>query len=201
MEDFLSPVEEQQLLASVSWSPEEVGGALRQRAVRHFGYEFIYGANNVDPSRPLPAGLPPACLPLLDRLIDAGHLAELPDQLTVNRYEPGQGIPPHVDTHSAFREIILSVSCGAQVVMDFREPQQQRKTSLLLPPRSVLVFTGAARYQWTHGIAARKADLLMDENGAPALTARGTRTSFTFRKVSDPPVCDCQFPDQCDYAK
>jgi len=27
------------------------------------------------------------------------------DQLTVNDYIPGQGIPPHIDTHSPFEEI------------------------------------------------------------------------------------------------
>lgn len=58
-----------------------------------------------------------------------GPCAFTPDQLTVNKYEPGHGIPPHVDTHSAFTYLIVSLSLGAETVMDFRkqEPQQQQE--------------------------------------------------------------------------
>lgn len=188
-------------MTCVSWTEGEVDGVLRQRAVRHFGYEFRYGANNVDPDRPLSDGLPDVSLPILRRLCDAHHIADLPDQLTVNRYEPGQGIPPHVDTHSAFGEALVSISCGAPVVMEFREPLEGRKVGILLPSRSALVLTGAARYLWTHGIAARRADLVVDSNGAPNLVPRSLRVSFTFRKVRNPPECCCQFPDHCDFAK
>lgn len=31
------------------------------------------------------------------------------DQLTVNKYEIGDGIPPHVDTHGAFGPLIYSL--------------------------------------------------------------------------------------------
>lgn len=43
----------------------------------------------------------------------------VPDQLTVNKYLPGHGIPPHVDTHSAFEDILVSLSLGSAVVMEF----------------------------------------------------------------------------------
>ncbi len=42
------------------------------------------------------------------------------DQLTVNDYMPGQGIPPHVDTHSPFEEIFVSLSLKSGVSMNFR---------------------------------------------------------------------------------
>jgi alkylated DNA repair dioxygenase AlkB len=42
------------------------------------------------------------------------------DQLTVNDYMPGQGIPPHVDTHSPFEEIFVSLSLMSGVSMNFR---------------------------------------------------------------------------------
>lgn len=38
-----------------------------------------------------------------------------PDQMTVNQYKPGQGISPHVDTHSAFGDGLLSLTLGAGV--------------------------------------------------------------------------------------
>ena len=42
------------------------------------------------------------------------------DQLTLNDYSPGQGIPPHVDTHSPFEEIFASLSLKSGVTMHFK---------------------------------------------------------------------------------
>ena len=49
------------------------------------------------PARPMPA----AALPILTR-IQSVVPGFVPDQLTVNDYEPGVGLSPHIDTHSAF---------------------------------------------------------------------------------------------------
>ena len=44
------------------------------------------------------------------------------DQLTINDYMPGQGIPPHVDTHSPFEEIFASLSLKSGVTMTLKNP-------------------------------------------------------------------------------
>lgn len=36
-------------------------------------------------------GLPDECVPILQRCVEQGHTNVLPDQLTVNQYESGQG--------------------------------------------------------------------------------------------------------------
>ena len=64
---------------------------LRHRYVKHYGYEFLYATSNVDPDCPLPRGLPAICRPLLKRMKEGGLVAEEPDQLTVNHYQPGAG--------------------------------------------------------------------------------------------------------------
>lgn len=64
---------------------------LKHRSVRHYGYEFLYTVNSVNPDHPLPGGLPSVCQPLLERLREQSHLEWLPDQLTVNDYQPGAG--------------------------------------------------------------------------------------------------------------
>lgn len=64
---------------------------LKHRSVRHFGYEFLYTVNSVNPDCPLPGGLPSVCQPLLERLGEQSLLEWLPDQLTVNDYQPGAG--------------------------------------------------------------------------------------------------------------
>lgn len=68
-----------------------VGSSLKHRSVKHFGYEFKYTNNNVDPECPLDEKIPSECDELIDKLIQLGYLTERPDQLTVNKYEPGQG--------------------------------------------------------------------------------------------------------------
>lgn len=74
-----------------------------------------------------------------------GYIKHKPDQLTVNQYEPGSGIPAHVDTHSAFEDEIL----GSDVVMDFKHPDGVT-VQVTLPRRSLLVMGGESRYLWTH---------------------------------------------------
>lgn len=65
---------------------------MKHRSVKHFGYEFRYSDNNVDPDCPLEEGIPHQCDDLIQRLIADGYLTERPDQLTVNKYQPGQGM-------------------------------------------------------------------------------------------------------------
>lgn len=49
----------------------------------------------------------------------------------------------------------------------------------MLEPRSLLLLTGAARYEWTHGIPARRSDIV-DGLRRP----RAGRVSLTFRSVT-----------------
>ncbi|XP_066537011.1 alkylated DNA repair protein alkB homolog 8 isoform X2 [Hoplias malabaricus] len=200
VEEFVSPEEEAELLKAVDWCslPEEltVQRELKHRRVKHYGYEFRYDNNNVDKDKPLPGGLPPACGAVLQKCLCEGHIRFLPDQLTVNQYQSGQGIPPHVDTHSAFEDTILSLSLGAKTVMDFRHPDG-RSVAVVLPERSLLVMKGESRYLWTHGSEAEGPMVVTSDPSKLTLSCRGTRTSFTFRKIRHTP-CDCAYSSVCD---
>ncbi|XP_072318003.1 tRNA (carboxymethyluridine(34)-5-O)-methyltransferase alkbh8 [Eucyclogobius newberryi] len=213
LDDFVSPEEEAQLLSSIDWSSiceqDTAQKALKHRKVKHYGYEFRYDNNNVDKDKPLAAGLPVECMPVLERCIKRGCISVMPDQLTVNQYESGQGIPPHIDTHSPFEDTIMSLSLGAQTVMEFRHPDG-RLVAVVLPSRSLLVMKGESRYLWTHGITPRKFDMVpAADSECPirtvsnltqrnlTLSKRDTRTSFTFRKIRHEP-CNCAFPSACD---
>ncbi|XP_036598644.1 alkylated DNA repair protein alkB homolog 8 isoform X1 [Trichosurus vulpecula] len=211
VEEIVSPEDEKMLLESIDWTDSSVGQnaqkSLKHRKVKHYGYEFRYDNNNVDKDKPLPGGLPDICNSILEKCLKEGHIKYLPDQLTVNQYEPGQGIPPHIDTHSAFENEIISLSLGAEIVMDFKHPDGCT-VSVMLPQRSLLVMTGESRYLWTHGITPRKFDVIQAHEGQKSgiitsdagnltLNKRGVRTSFTFRKVRRTP-CDCSYPLVCD---
>ena len=105
--------EEDSLLQSIVWE-SDAASTLKHRRVKHFGYAFLYETSNIDKQNPLPGGFPPEMELLMEKIVHSGIMKEKPDQLTCNQYEPGQGIPPHVDTHSAFEDEIVSVSLGTE---------------------------------------------------------------------------------------
>ncbi|XP_025925120.1 alkylated DNA repair protein alkB homolog 8 isoform X5 [Apteryx rowi] len=217
VEKVISPEEERRMLESIDWTEDEdtqnAQKTLKHRRVKHFGYEFCYNSNNVDKDKPLPGGFPGICNLFLEKCLKRGYIKHKPDQLTVNQYEPGQGIPPHIDTHSAFEDEIVSLSLGAEIVMDFKHPDGHT-VAIMLPRRSLLVMAGESRYLWTHGymITPRKYDVIQASElgqkvgtitadvGDLTLNRRETRTSFTFRKVRRSP-CNCIYSSVCDSQK
>ena len=161
--------------------------ALTNRRVQHYGFDFVYGANNVnpdEPSKPMPEWIQP----LLDQLYEKYNLQF--DQLTVNEYLPGNSIPPHIDSHSPFEETIAAVSLLSPIAMLFRKDNEDH--NLFIEPRSLVVMQDEARYTWKHAITQRKYDIL---NGN--VVFRNRRISLTFRKLRNKP-CECRFPEYCD---
>lgn len=130
-------------------------------------------------------------------------------QAIVNLYRPGEGIAPHVDLLNRFGDGIVGVSLGGGATMRFARAETETETGkgrgvgtavdadaegdrdgglyeVWLPPRSVLVLTGEARYEWTHGIAPRMRDKVEIEDAAGGdnrwqWQERGVRISVTFR--------------------
>src|SRR3954454_19558543 len=112
---------------------------------------------------------------LADRLYADGVTDVRFDQMLVNEYLPGQGIALHRD-YEPFGRTVVSLSLLSPCVMDFRHRSTGRKERLLLEPRSLLVLSDAARYEWEHGIAPRKADVWHGQR-----VERRRRLSITFR--------------------
>ena len=118
-------------------------------------------------------------------------------QAIVNHYRPGEGISPHVDLLGRYSDGIIGVSLNGGTVMDFVKVQGPEDScgprgdgiedsprlaeSVYLPERSVIVLSGEARYEWTHGIARRFTDLVETEDGDKKRLYRGERISITFR--------------------
>ena len=126
------------------------------------------------------------------------------DQLTVNRYEPGEGIHAHVDL-LRFDDGVAILSLGSSAVMSFTRGVAAKR--ILLEPGDLILledearcaqYSGSApacmlcalrrfctsestamcRYAWRHGIAAVHAEEHEGET-----IPRGCRTSVTFRKL------------------
>ncbi len=159
---------------------------LKKRKVKHYGYEFRYGTNDCDEARPLtdPESRMPAIVHDLIRKMAQNELISVePDQLTVNFYEPGHGIAPHVDNPNAFEEFIISLSLVSSAMMEFRHKESKKIAKLYLEPNSLLVMKGDSRYNWTHCIPERKHDLVLNANQNYLVMPRGKRVSLTFRKI------------------
>ncbi|XP_065575144.1 alkylated DNA repair protein alkB homolog 8-like [Artemia franciscana] len=198
-EEFVSPSESCFLMNQIESARQKLidenTDPLKHRSVFHFGYNFDYSTNDVDRRKPCPL-IPEYLLELVKRMKVMNFVRFTPDQITVNIYEPGQGIPSHVDTHSAFEEDLVSLSLGSPVVMEFKHPDGKR-CDVLLKERSLLVMRGEARYVWKHGIVPRQVDIVTSPSGELTCARRNKRISITFRQVRSKP-CDCPYLEFCD---
>lgn len=148
-----------------------------KRRVQHYGYLYDYKRRTV--TREMYLGdLPDWSQGVSKQLHRDGHFDKSPDQLIVNEYLPAQGIAPHIDCEPCFGDTIASLSINSTCMMVFKHSESHQQVELFLEPNSLIVIKGQARYDWTHGIPARKTDRINDRT-----YARGRRISFTFRTV------------------
>ena len=149
-----------------------------KRRVQHYGFKYDYRARKVNLE--LRIGALPEWLRKLSRKLHRdGHMPETADQVIVNEYEPGQGISSHIDCEPCFKDTIVSLSLGSGCVMNFTNKFDRKHIiPIWLAPRSIVVLRDEARYEWLHGIAARKWDVWGNQR-----YERARRVSLTFRKV------------------
>lgn len=175
LENYVSQAEHDQILASID--SEKWLDDLKRR-VQHYGYKYNYKSRSIDYNMYI-GTLPEWSKLICHRLFEDKLINYLPDQIIVNEYFPGQGIANHIDCEPCFNDTIISLSLISPCVMDIINKEYPKKRiELLLPPRSLVVLSGDARYRWTHGIASRQVD---DFNGVKIQRQR--RISLTFRKV------------------
>lgn len=172
--EYISQQEEVELIHAIDVQPWITE---MKRLVQHYGWRYDYKARNVTPESRL-GRLPEWLMPYCDQLRADGFFHQLPDQVIVNEYQPGQGIAPHIDCVPCFTDTIASLSLDSSCIMEFTNVETQQKISILLEPRSLVVLTGDARYRWQHAIPHRKTDRHHGD-----IFPRGRRLSLTFRKV------------------
>ncbi|KAI0810195.1 hypothetical protein GGR55DRAFT_688901 [Xylaria sp. FL0064] len=218
--DYITPEHEARLLHifrhELAWPETKKPGS---RLSLHYGYTFDYKTFGVDPNIPYKP-FPDWLRPLIPRLSPNSEGAEGgqgeeqgkprdPEQVCLQYYPPGAGIPPHVDTHSAYDQL-YALSLGSAVVMQFRrtraregeregegEEVEREVVDLDLPPRSMMEMSGDSRLHWEHGIKKRKKDVLADGT----VRARGERWSITYRWLREGGQCECGNVRLCDTAQ
>lgn len=170
LSNYISPEHHDWLYETIDAHPWD--NTLKRR-VQHYGYRYDYKARKVTPDMYL-GDLPSWLGRIASQLHHDGLINAIPDQVIINDYLTGQGISPHIDCEPCFGHRIFSLSLGSAAVMEFTHPDHE-KVPITLEPRSLTMMYGEARYNWKHGIPARKSD-----HGRK----RGRRISLTFRKVT-----------------
>lgn len=117
--------------------------------------------------------------------------SRLPWQVIINMYKPGEGIEQHVDLIDRFDEIILGISLGSSVTMQFEStidqpPEIDRIQRLYLEQCSGYIISRQARFVWTHGISANRSyDWVHDDSNDEIrkILRLRTRVSITIRRL------------------
>jgi alkylated DNA repair dioxygenase AlkB len=164
LSSYITEREEIGLLAAIDEQPWDTSWERRRQP-----YGWSYGRDGVSPP------IPDWGQRLAERMASEGISQRVFDQMLINEYLPGQGIALHRD-YEPFDLTVVSLSLLSPCVMDFRHLKDRCRTSLLLEPRSLLILSDEARYDWQHGIARRKNDRWQGK-----LIRRSRRLSITFR--------------------
>ena len=149
-----------------------------KRCYQHYGPKYDYNTGKLDQDTHIDE-LPEWLKRLSRKLHTDGYISEVPNQVLVNEYQPGQGIGGHIDREPWFKDTIITLSLGSSCIMDFtNQYDKTEKVPVWLARRSIAVLTEAARYTWLHGIPARKSDVWDGRK-----YTRQRRISLTFRGV------------------
>mmetsp|Transcript_67124 Transcript_67124/g.175997 ORF Transcript_67124/g.175997 Transcript_67124/m.175997 type:complete len:290 (+) Transcript_67124:70-939(+) len=204
LEEWLPPEAESQLLANFRARAHDFVQLRGKRTAR-------YGGNPGPPfePEPLPSWLAQLCEAVAATTSELDPGASCPNHVLVNHYRPGEGIMPHTDG-PAYTPRAVIVSLGSAAVFDFWTDHAHAASgrppalSLLVPPRSLLLFIGEAYSGHLHGIADRRYD---DLGGAVAnwspearahRTASGGRPDWARRQLESA-ACpeEAELPASC----
>lgn len=159
VKDFITTQFEQELL---DWIDKQTWSTKLKRRTQHYNYEYNYITRQVSKCSPFTFYIKE----LSDFLSNKLHTSF--DQCIVNEYVNDQGITPHIDAN-IFDNVIVCLSLGSQDEMIFSKDNS--KHTITLYPRSLLIMTNEARYDYKHEIKSK----IRSDNFR--------RISITFRKV------------------
>lgn len=184
--DYVSESEEAQIVSRVRNTPAELKTKIKKRTVQEWGcamcdtckQSFVYEA----------------CMPhwiqqCNDMLVYDGLFTPttFPNSVRIHEYEKGEGIGPHCDG-PIYVPLVTVLSLASTSVMNFyprRAPYESNPMehyndtfhfaegdigkqtpiqSVVMEPRSLLVFSGEAYYYHPHGVSDREVDSLLPEH-------------------------------------
>ena len=190
---FVDEAAAAQLLRAASDVPQSRWRTVSGRRLQNWGGQVEHG-------RLVPEALPGWLRALLSRVrveFPRAFPAEL-NHVLVNAYSPGQGILPHEDGPS-YQPQVAILSLGGSAVLRFHEKggagegqaDARLALSVLLEPRSLVVFQGSLYSSHLHSIDFAEEDIIDGSvinvegvGGEGGSVPRGReRVSFTMRRV------------------
>jgi alkylated DNA repair dioxygenase AlkB len=180
IENYLTNNEQTKILKFLNDSKKwkSVGNGNSSRKVIQYGHSYAYDRSGITKIEEIPKQL--LDIVDLDRInIDIGlnmfDSTQNMEQLIINEYVPGQGIFKHIDRTEYFGPIIICVSVGNQIDIEFSRFGGIDKEIVKVKPGSMYIMSGDSRYKWKHGIKKAK----KNSDG----TKRGIRYSLTYRTI------------------
>lgn len=180
-DDFITPAEEQVLIAAIdreTLKPFQFHQWTGKRLVHSFGWSYDFQTGALAQAEPLP----PWLLPVRDRAARFAGLAadELIQSLLI-RYDPGAGIGWHKD-RPIYRHVV-GISLGAPATMRFRRAEGEGwlRATAPLAPRAIYHLSGEVRSAWEHSILAidRPRYSVTFRSFSPAGRTQAARTRVT----------------------
>lgn len=187
LENFITSDEEEFLIENIDCMPWDTKISRRRQ---QYGFPYDIGKkklNTLEQVPPIPKWLDDT---ISIKLYDLKYMPQLAEQVIINEYLPGQGIAAHTDS-PVFGPVVVSVSLLSPVVMEFIKYANSNRTrpavlgdsyqyyNLVLQPRSALILTDEARYQWQHKIGQRYTEIIDDK-----VVERTRRVSITLRTLT-----------------
>jgi alkylated DNA repair dioxygenase AlkB len=155
-DDFVSPAEEQDLIAHIGrlpLQPFQFGAFEGKRRVASFGFKYDYTLQRLHAAEPIPDWLGT----LVAKVEAFGGAQTRIGQVLCTEYDVGVGIGWHRDKPQFDR--IFGLSLGSSCRFRFRRAAggKWQRFTLEAQPRSIYVMSGASRQIWEHSIPAVEA--------------------------------------------
>lgn len=181
--NYVSEAEEKQMLSFIDATPEQLKTKMDKRTVQEWGCVMCPECNK---SFVADYNFPPWCNEVSDMLVYDGIFSPsvFPNNVRIHEYERGEGIAPHVDG-PIYVPLVAILSLASTSVMGFyprREPyddpmehykdtfkfdgeiaQHRPHMSVVMEPRSLLVFKGEAYSHYPHSVSDKDVDILTPE--------------------------------------
>lgn len=142
---FISPAEELVLLEKIrNIQARRIRDTSHRTSISRFGSTRPYSSHVQ--SKVIPDYL----MDYSERLVTLGLLAATPDSVSINEYDPGHTIEPHIDSRAS-GDVITVLSLESPAVMRFTLAKEPAFT-VDLAPRSLVQIRGKIRLIWQHEI-------------------------------------------------
>lgn len=151
----------------------------KSRKVIHFGYNYSYDRSGIKKIKDIPNFFSDlVTTEKINNKLGFELLKDKMDQLIINEYLPGQGISKHIDHIKYFGSIIICLTIGSPVNINFVEANNESNIKKIkVEIGSLYIMSGDSRYKWKHYIEQKKED-----DGIK----RMIRTSLTYRTINLP---------------